>query len=66
MIMQDGSGYQSPKQVQVVDKDNPVLDIRFSNGQGFMDMPRFMAADAHGVYVPYRDQHSSGLQKIYH
>lgn len=66
MIQQDGTAYQQPKNGRVVEKEDPLLNARFANGPTCFDMPRFMAADANAVYIPYRDNQQSGLRKIYH
>lgn len=66
LIEQAGSGYQTPKPAKPLRANAPVLDQRFSNGDGFVDVPRIMAADARAVYIPYKDRLGCGLKRIYH
>lgn len=66
MIQQDGVGLQPPRNCRTVTPDDSVLDLRWANGNGFLDMPRFMAADESAVYLPYKDNQGSGLRKVFH
>ncbi len=66
MLRQDGVGWQQPRNCRTVEPTDPVLDQPWSNGAAFLDMPRFIAADALAVYLPFKDNQKSGLTKIYH
>lgn len=66
MIQQDGTAFQQAKNCRTIEPSNPVLDARFANGAASADIPRFMAADALAIYIPYKDNLGSGLCKIYH
>lgn len=64
MMVQEGN-YRVAKSLRIIEEDDPLLDERWSNGPGYLDVPRFIAADDDAVYVVQRDGRGCGLKRIY-
>lgn len=65
MVAQQGSASQRPSNTRAVERNDPLLDAKWQNGPQ-ADLPRFLAADARAIYVPFADTRGSGLRRYFH
>lgn len=64
LVVQDGNQRTGFKKPRRLDAKSPELDVRWQNGSGSTDIPRFIASDAHAFYVCYSGPHGCGLQRV--
>ena len=66
IVYQGGSGHQRLHPPRQVEWGDSLLDERFSNGTGSMDISRVIASDREAVYLVHRNLHGTSLAKVYH
>jgi hypothetical protein len=63
MVLQEGNRGIPVRSARVIEKGDPILTERWANGVDCY-IPRFIAVDAKGTYLPYRDIRGTGLHFI--
>lgn len=51
---------------QVIDTDNPILDLEFHSGYGGPECPRFIAKDGRKLYFPSQYDGATGVEAVYY
>jgi len=63
---EDGSqGWNTPVSAKWIEKDDPILDKKFSDGFGGPECPRFIAEDAESLYFPYQYDGATGPVAVF-
>lgn len=58
-------GYSQPTTARVARINDPLLDLKFDDGYGSPECPRFIAEDEKYLYFPYQYDGSTGIVTVH-